>query len=211
MSESLFEKWLATDRHPSMKWSTYLPVYEQFFARYRNRPVRLLEIGVKDGGSLQLWKRYLGPYAVIVGIDIDPECAKLEEDQVHVRIGSQIDFEFLHMVNTEFGPFDVVIDDGSHLQSDMRSTFNHFYPLIDRNGVYVVEDLMCSYWEEYGGGFGREGTFPEYMKSFIDAMQVPSVMRDITIAMHVYTWMVVFEKGATNTRTMHELGDMRGA
>ena len=52
------------------KWTHYFPAYEQHFSRYVDRPVVFWEIGIGEGGSLQLWKQFLGPYAQIVGLDI---------------------------------------------------------------------------------------------------------------------------------------------
>ena len=77
------------------KWVHYFPIYERHFCRYVNRPITFVEIGCGDGGSLQLWKQYFGPYARIVGLDIRPKCKAFEEDQIHVRIGDQSDEQFL--------------------------------------------------------------------------------------------------------------------
>lgn len=68
-----------------------------------NRTTTFIEIGICKVGSLQLWKRYLGPFAQIVGIDIDPTCKVVEEDQIAVRIGDQSDLNFLQKIINEFG------------------------------------------------------------------------------------------------------------
>src|SRR5262245_8026869 len=94
------------------KWTHYFPVYERHFSRFVNRPITFVEIGCGEGGSLQLWKQYFGPLANIVGLDIRPECAAFEEDQIHVRIGDQADASFLGSVVDEFGAPHVVVDDG---------------------------------------------------------------------------------------------------
>jgi hypothetical protein len=100
---------------------------------------------------LQLWKRHLGPFAQIVGIDIVEACKGFEEDQIAVRIGGQADAGFLDSVLAEFGPPDVVLDDGSHVMSHIRATFEHLYPRMSSSGVYMVEDLHTAYWDEYEG------------------------------------------------------------
>jgi hypothetical protein len=117
-----------------------------------------------------MWKRYLGPHALIVGIDINPECKKFEEDQIQIRIGSQSDTGFLQQVLNEFGTPNVVLDDGSHQMSDVVETFRFLYSRMSPNGVYLVEDLHTAYWEEYGGGLKREGTFIEVCKGLIDEL-----------------------------------------
>src|ERR1700751_2993986 len=91
------------------KWKYYFPVYERHFSRFRDQAVTVLEIGCGEGGSAQMWKRYFGPYARIVGVDINPDCRRYEEDQISIRIGSQNDGKFLESVMTEFAPIQVVI------------------------------------------------------------------------------------------------------
>src|ERR1700730_6351629 len=108
-----------------------------------------------------MWKRYLGPFAQIVGIDVDPACKDFIESQIAVRIGDQGDTGFLRKIVEEFGTPDIVIDDGSHLMKDVSASFDCLYPLLDRDAVYIVEDLHTAYWEEYGGGAGRAESFIE--------------------------------------------------
>lgn len=185
------------------KWKHYFPAYERHFAPFINRPVTFLEIGSGDGGSLQMWKRYFGPHAQIVGIDIRPECSAFGADQIAVRIGDQSDPAFLDRVVAEFGPPDVVLDDGSHVMKHVCATFSHLYPKMPRHGVYMVEDLHTAYWDEYGGGLRREGTFIELTKRLIDelnadlsrdAVEVTEFTRT-TNAICIYNSIVVFERG----------------
>ena len=61
------------------KWTHYFPIYEKHLKDWRNRTLTFLEIGVAKGGSLQMWKRYFGPMATIVGIDINPHCKEVED------------------------------------------------------------------------------------------------------------------------------------
>lgn len=150
------------------KWEHYLPVYES--AIDRSHPVRMLEIGVFHGGSLQMWRRYLHPDSVIVGIDIDPECKQFDDParQVHVRIGGQQDVPFLQSVIDEFGPFDVILDDGSHQSSHMVNSFRHLFPnALADGGIYIVEDIHCNYWK---GWRDSPTSFVDFTKSLIDAM-----------------------------------------
>ncbi|MEX0828075.1 MAG: class I SAM-dependent methyltransferase, partial [Haliea sp.] len=126
--------------------------YEPHLQRYRDTPVRLLEIGVHGGGSLELWNRYFGPDAAIHGIDIDPVAAGNAPSNARVHIGSQTDPAFLEAVLGEHGPFDILIDDGSHLMPHQIATFETAYPLLSPGGIYICEDAFTSYWHEYGGG-----------------------------------------------------------
>ena len=185
------------------KWPHYFPAYETHLNRFRNRPMLFLEIGAGRGGSAQMWKRYLGPHAQIVSLDINPECRDFEEDQIAMRIGSQSDLTFLDTVLAEFGTPDVVLDDGSHRMSDVVATFQHLYPRTAPGGVYLVEDLHTAYWDEFGGGLRREGTFIELAKALIDELNAdlsrgalaPTNFTRTTLSMHFYDSLIVFERG----------------
>ncbi|CAK7007331.1 MAG: hypothetical protein DELT_00296 [Desulfovibrio sp.] len=183
------------------KWVHYFPVYERHLKDFVNKSVVMIEIGVFKGGSLKMWKKYLGPYASIVGIDIDPECERYEDDQCRVRIGGQGDFKFLSNVIKEFGRPDIVIDDGSHMMHDMDATFQFLYPLLNNNGVYIVEDTHTCYWEQYGGGLGNPSSFIEKAKSLVDSLNAHHISKETvdnftnsTFSVCFYDSMVVFEK-----------------
>jgi len=111
---SLWNYYLNNDKRIIDKWTHYFPIYERFLAPWVNKTVNFLEIGVSEGGSLQMWKSYLGPLSTIVGVDIDPSCKQIEENGIKIRIGDQSSESFLTSLVDEFGTFDVVIDDGSH-------------------------------------------------------------------------------------------------
>jgi SAM-dependent methyltransferase len=143
---SLWSDFLTNDQRLIYKWTHYFPAYEAHFKRYVDRPMTFIEIGCGEGGSLQMWKRYLGPYAQIVGIDIADRSKAFEEDQIAVRIGDQKDQQFLAKVVSEFGTPDVVLDDGSHQMSDVMASFQFLYPRMAAGGVYMVEDLHTAYW-----------------------------------------------------------------
>lgn len=184
------------------KWTQYFPVYERHFQKFQNQSVVLWEIGVCEGGSLSLWKQFLGPHAKIVGIDIDPSCIGFGDEQVVIRIGDQSDMSFLSSLIAEFGAPDIVIDDGSHMMHHMRETFSFVYPLLNNNGVYIVEDLHACYWERFGGGFKRKESFIELCKDLVDllhAYHIPDILEptdftDNTFSICMYDSIVAFEK-----------------
>ncbi|MCP9275301.1 class I SAM-dependent methyltransferase [Mycolicibacterium sp. CAU 1645] len=150
------------------KWLHYLPVYEANIDR--SQPIRMLELGVFRGGSLRMWREYLHPQSVIVGIDIDPNCKQFEdpEHNVHVRIGGQQDATFLQEVNSEFGPFDVILDDGSHMTSHMVESFrNLFASALAEPGAYIVEDVHSNYWKPYRDS---SMSFVDFVAVLVDAM-----------------------------------------
>lgn len=200
---TLWDYFLDNKNRVIHKWTHYFPIYESFFSPFVNRSVLFVEIGCGKGGSLQMWKRYFGPRATIVGIDIDPACKAYEEEQIEVRIGDQNNPLFLQSIVDEFGYPDIILDDGSHVMEHIKTTFNTLYSQMTKDGVYLVEDLHTSYWEEMGGGLNREGTFIELCKSLIDELNAehtkgllpPSEFTTNTISMHFYDSVTVFQRG----------------
>lgn len=200
---SLWSDFLTNDQNAIHKWTHYFPAYERHLQRYVNRPAVLYEIGCGEGGSLQMWKRYLGPLVQVVGIDIRPECAAFKEPQIAVEIGSQADTRLLDRLIAQYGAPDIVIDDGSHIMHDLLATFAHLYPRTDRGGIYIVEDLHTCYWPEFGGGLRRSGSFIEHCKDLIDSLNADlshgavsdNAFSRTTLSLHFYDSMVVFERG----------------
>jgi hypothetical protein len=118
----------------------YLRHYERSLAAFRNVPMNLIEIGVSDGASTRMWKRYF-PKATIVGIDIQEQCRQFDDDRVKIEIGSQSDGAFIDMVVKKYPPT-VMIDDGSHIASDIIFTFERAFPAVLPGGCYIIEDLF---------------------------------------------------------------------
>lgn len=186
------------------KWLHYFPIYERYFAPWRGKPLRFLEIGVSQGGSLDMWRSYFGPDAIIYGIDIDPDCARFDGRSGQVRIGSQDDPAFLARVVDEMGGVDVVLDDGSHDSGHIRKSLDALYPSLSDGGIYMVEDLHAAYWSRFSGGYKRRSSFLEATKSMIDdlhhwyhdAGQSIDATRDQLEAIHVHDSIVILEKMA---------------
>ena len=184
------------------KWTHYFPVYERFFKDFVNKSLVMYEIGVSRGGSLQLWKKYLGPFATIVGIDINEASKKYEDEQCKVRIGDQADLDCLRKVVDEFGQPDIVVDDGSHVMRDLDVSFRFLYPLLNNNGVYIVEDAHSCYLPEFGGGLGKPSSFIEKAKEMIDVLNSYHYKKEdkvddfakSTFSISFFDSMIVFEK-----------------
>jgi len=150
------------------KWVHYFDIYDFWFNKYRNKPVTILEIGVYQGGSLNMWRDYFGKEAKIFAIDINPECKQFETENTKIFIGSQEDREFLSFVKTQIPELDILIDDGGHTMNQQIVSFEELYVHIKDNGLYLCEDLHTSYWKNYGGGYRNKNSFIEYSKNFID-------------------------------------------
>jgi len=188
------------------KWNHYFDVYDRHFSKFRGTDVHIVEFGVFQGGSLQMWKDYFGPKAKIYGVDINPHCKQLEEDQVKIFIGDQADKKFLRSIAEAIPRIDILLDDGGHTMKQQINTFEVLFPIIDKNGVYLCEDIHTSYWRRYGGGYKKRGTFIEYSKNFIDylhawhskqprRLSVSDFTRSVT-SLHYYDSILVIEKGS---------------
>lgn len=185
------------------KWTHYFGVYDRHLRRFRGRPVVILEIGVYHGGSLRMWKDYFGDHARIFGIDIDPRCKQLEEENVSIFVGSQEDRGFLRKVRDAMPPIDILIDDGGHTMHQQITTFEELFGAVNEDGVYLCEDVHTSYWLRYGGGHQRRGTFVEHCKQLIDRLNAwHSEERSLRVddftrsadSIHFYDGIVVIEK-----------------
>jgi cephalosporin hydroxylase len=195
------------------KWGHYLPIYDRHLAPFRGAPVRILEIGVSQGGSLQLWRKYLGPEAVIFGIDNEPSSLLVDDLDLSVRVGSQGDPTFLRKTVEEMGGIDIVIDDGSHRAHHQRTSFETLFPLLTVGGLYICEDLLTAYWPGvFGGGLRKPGTFIEVCKSLVDRMNSwyygnkPAPEARTVGAVHFYNAVVVIEKAANEEPFFTDLG-----
>lgn len=140
---AIFDKF---DTDKNSKGHFYTAYYHPYLRPYTARPgLRYLEIGVLRGESLRAFREYFPLAERVVGIDIDPGAAAAADPGrgVHVEIGDQADAAFLRDVASRHGPFDVILDDGSHRAADIVASFTALFPLMADGGVYVVEDTVC--------------------------------------------------------------------
>lgn len=184
----------------------YADNYEFHFEFLRELPLKLFEIGVggydrfNDGGcSLRAWKEYF-PNSTIFSIDIEDK-THFQEDRIVIQKGSQIDQSFLKRFNDEFGTFDIIIDDGSHINSHIITSFEILFPLLKTGGIYVIEDTQTSYLPEYRGGSPISTI--DYFKKFADALNYREKL-DYTdhtyydkniVSIHFYHNMIFIYKG----------------
>ena len=153
----------------------YCVKYEKYLPFNRHDNLNILEIGILDGKSLLTWKEYFYR-ANILGIDINPDCKKYEEPRISIEIGSQDDGKFLSRIWQQYGPFDMILDDGSHMNGHMIYSFEHLFESVKSGGVYVIEDVGCSYWEDYGGGYLNPNGSMEYFKKLSDDVNFRGLM-----------------------------------
>ena len=134
----------------------YTPNYHKIFAHLRTAPIRVLEIGVggyadddRGGQSLEVWRDYFSK-AQIVGIDIQKKTMNLGS-RVSILQGSQVDPHFLDKLVKNYGPFDIIIDDGSHRNEHIVKSYQLLFPTLVPGGIYVAEDVQTSFHPRFGG------------------------------------------------------------
>lgn len=131
----------------SDKWSSYLTYYDALFAPLKDEALKLFEIGIQNGGSLEVWSTYFRNAQKFIGCDINPVCAQLRYDdpRISVLVGDANSAEIVAKVHPQ-GPFDIIIDDGSHQSNDIRNSFLLYFSALKPGGIYVIEDTHCLYF-----------------------------------------------------------------
>ena len=188
----------------------YTQHYEQHLQHLRREAFTLLEIGIggyrrkgKGGASLRMWKHYF-PRASIVGLDLQDK-SFVEAKRIRVYQGSQTDEEVLRRIVSDSGGVKVVVDDGSHRPEHIRESFRILFPLIDDDGVYIIEDTQTSYWPSWGGSTDLHDphTTMALVKDLLDGLNheefepphQPSYTDRHVVGVHAYHNLVIIEKG----------------
>lgn len=140
----------------------YTVPYARHLAPLRYRKNHLIEIGVggfssdemyrgpAPGGSLRVWRDFL-PRSRVVGFDLEAKSVALGSRVTFVRGDQGNEGDLARAVSGLGAAPNIVIDDGSHLVDHARASFNYLFPLMPAGGLYVVEDLHTSFWEDWGG------------------------------------------------------------
>ena len=190
----------------------YIEVYEHHFQKFRKLPVNFLEIGVggyddpeAGGQSLRMWKDYFRN-GTIHAIDIYDKSPH-QESRIKIFQGSQADTGFLEKLHQDCGDFDLIIDDGSHLNEHITASFEILFPKLRNGGIYAIEDIQTAYWPSYGGQYqpGKDGTAMSYFRALVDGLNHAEFLlpdykptyNDLNIrSLHFYHNMVLIHKGA---------------
>ena len=154
----------------SDKWESYLTTYDEIFHSYRNQPLHLLEIGIQNGGSLEIWSQYFKSAKQIIGCDINPLCQtlKFEDSRIRIVIGDINQNETISTLNKISSSFTIIIDDGSHKSSDIIRTFINLFPHLEMGGTYIIEDLHCSYYPKFEGGLFNNLSSMQFLMRLAD-------------------------------------------
>jgi hypothetical protein len=152
--------WFGSDKQKP-GWHNYGPTYEAFFRPWKYRRLKLLEIGIGGygdslgGTSLLAWQAYF-PFGRILGADIVDKSALAGGRRDILRL-DQSSPEQLTALAKDLGPFDLIIDDGSHFSAHQILTFEHLFDALKEGGIYVVEDVQTSFWPGEVAGVTWDG------------------------------------------------------
>lgn len=140
------------------KTPEFLELYKKYFSAYADLPIRMLEIGVQHGGSIELWRNSFPKWEVF-GLEINPIYAG-----DNIVIGDQSDKSTLE----KLGKFDVIIDDGGHKMSQQQTSFDVLFRAMNPGGLYVIEDLHTSYWSTF---LDQKLTTMQFLRDLTDQLQ----------------------------------------
>ena len=192
------------------KWSAYLDVYDNLFTPLQNAPVNILEIGVMNGGSLEVWAEAFPNAKHIVGVDINPDCSGLtfEDNRISMIVGDANDKDVIDRICTTItDTFHIIIDDGSHIGSDVIRSFNNYFPLLGNDSLYIVEDVHSSYWQEFGGGLRSPVTSMSYFKRLADMPKYEHWRLNLTRAEYLKRFGELYDTEIKDTElsTVHSI------
>ena len=170
--KSLSQLYAEHEGKVSDKWTLYLREYDRLLSPYRSKPVRLLEIGIQNGGSLEIWRRFFENSLVLLGCDINVDCGKLvyTDPVISLVIGDANLDAVEQRISTISPEFDIVIDDGSHRSGDIVKSFSRYFPKVNNGGIFIAEDLHCSYWSEFEGGLYAPYSSIAFFKRLADVV-----------------------------------------
>lgn len=199
------------------KWGGhfYTPHYQRHLRKFKYKKIKLLEIGIggyddprKGGESLRMWKRYF-PFGTIYGVDIYDKSFH-KESRLEIYQGSQVDLNFLENLINDTGQLDIIIDDGSHVNDHVITTFEYLFPMLKGGGIYVIEDTQTSYWKDFGGSSSdlqMEGTIMNFFKGLTDGLNhkefsIPnyesSYYDNNIVEIHFYHNLIFITKGGNS-------------
>ena len=160
----------------------YLDVYEKYFDILKDSEISILEIGIQNGYSLELWNKYFSK-AKIYGVDIDDK-SQFQNNRTKTLKGDQADKSFLSTLPDNI---DIIIDDGGHTMMQQMTTFGYLFKKLAVGGVYIIEDLGTSYMEAYGGNLENKNTALSALETFVETGKISSQYISLEDSIYIET------------------------
>ena len=156
----------------SDKWESYLGVYWEELKHIQHSSADILEIGIQNGGSLEIWSKFFPEAKQVIGYDNDPKCGSLKFDdpRIKVFVGDASSKEAAVTIQKTSSNLGLVVDDGSHKSGDIIRSFLLFFPQLNSGGIFIIEDLHASYWEGWEGGLSDPDSSMQFLKLLADVV-----------------------------------------
>ena len=176
------------------KWTHYFDIYNRHFSRFVGKEVKVLEIGVFSGGSLEMWRHYFGPRCRVYGVDVNEACRSYGNEFTEIFIGDQADRGFWKVFKKRVPHLDILVDDGGHRPEQQIATLEEMLPHLRPGGVYLCEDIH-----------GTHNGFAAYMLGLVRNLNAmtddpsqpgvrPSPLQASIHSVHFYPYVTVIEK-----------------
>lgn len=111
--------------------------YSHTLTPYKESSIKILEIGIRHGGSVQLWRDFF-TNAIIYGIDSGEEATANVNDCIIID-GNAYD---INVVNSLPKDFDFIIDDGPHTLNSQINFILLYRDRIKKGGHLIIEDIQ---------------------------------------------------------------------
>ena len=118
----------------------YADLYELLFRNWRNNSVSILEIGVLDGGSIRMWRRYF-PNSKVTAIDV-LDNVKFDDPNIEFIHGDAYSEEVIYKLYASGKTFDVMLDDGDHRVETQTIFLQRYSPMLNPQGILIIEDVI---------------------------------------------------------------------
>lgn len=175
----------------------YTRIYPAYLERYRDLPLTFLEIGIFRGASLRMWDDYFRhPNARLFAFDLSPGALAHVPPRFIALRGDQGSRRFLEWLLEITGELDVVIDDGPHVPRLQRVSFEMLWPAVAPGGLYVIEDIDCSFNRSYLRQFGAQNqSIMPFLRTLEDELVSTSDEHDTDLDfIHFHRHVVVIGK-----------------
>lgn len=178
-----------------MEWLHYFELYHRHLHKFIGRSVTVVEVGVYSGGSMPMWRHYLGKDCRVHGVDIQEECRVYENSHTTIHIGDQADRAFWKRFRESVPDVDVLIDDGGHQPQQQMVTLEEMLPHLRPGGVYICEDVQGSgsRFAAFAHSLANErNAFAGTSQQELDS--TPTPFQAAVHSVHLYPYVVVIEK-----------------
>jgi len=185
----------------SDKWELYVKAWDDLFASKRCAPLNILEIGIQNGGSLEIWAKYFSNAINVVGVDINPRCNELvfDDPRIHFVLGDANDDKTINRITKLSKRFEIIIDDGSHISDDIIKTFFRYFSLLEDDGIFIIEDLHASYWEAFDGGLFHRTSSMSFFKKLVDILNFEHWKTPLSIKNYLIEFQEYFNNNFSET------------